>query len=398
VSWTAFSLYVQVVRDGAEPYDEAVRVCVLATALDIFKGGNHLPLFAALPSIQFTILTHRAKFDPLTLPINVHVETLPGGGGSYYFGIADRRFARAVLVAYPPTHEFWQAFDVIHLNQTLHPSLLALATTGRPLLYAVHHPVTVDREVAIRESSLLLGLLWRLKYAPLVRWQRVCTLRAPAVMTVSRTVVERLERDYGCAAEKISIVPNGVDGVEFAPSSDATAEFDVIAVGSLIHPRKGFRYLLEAYRALVRQGLKIADVGRRSPAQCSLLARVPGVRVFGTVDQATITALLQRSAVLISTSLYEGFGLSLIEALACGRPAFAFDGGAVHEVLDPIDPMLVVPLGDTEALVQHVRAFLACPLSERDARGRRYREEVLQRYPLAHSASVLHSIYEGLQK
>ncbi|MDD4286975.1 MAG: glycosyltransferase family 4 protein [Candidatus Peribacteraceae bacterium] len=372
-----------------------MRVCVLMPFLDVYKGGNHLPLFRALPDVQFTVLTGSVHPKDVVLPANVRAVKLDGRLGSYYYGFADRRFAREVLRAYPAGHPFWKDFDVLHLNQTLHPSLLKLQESGVPLLYAVHHPVTVDLGAALGECSPVEGLLWRARYYSLVVWQRRICREAPYIMTVSQTVAERLQDDYACDPAKISIVPNGVDGERFTVV-DRKPEFDVIAVGSFLHPRKGFRYLFETYRALARDGVRIADVGKRSPTQRGQLQKLTGVTSFGTVPDDKIIELIQRSSILVSTSLYEGFGLSLIEALACGRPAFAFDAGAVAEVLVPIDPSLVVPIRDSAALVRRVHAFLNLSSSERLLRGSRYREEVLKRYSLAASAQALWNVYRSL--
>jgi len=373
-----------------------MRVCVLMPFLDVYKGGNHLPLFRALPDVQFTVLTSRVLPNGAPLPANVRVIELHERLGSYYYGFADWRFARAVLRTYPVGHPFWKGFDVLHLNQVLGPQFAVLPKTGVPVLYAIHHPVTADREVAIAETSSCERILWRIKYFFPVRWQRHLCRSLPAVMTVSRTVQERLIRDYDIPPAKISIVPNGVDGERFQSAGDRTSDFDVIAVGSFLHPRKGFPYLLKVYAALAAQGIRIADAGKRSPAQRFRLEQLTGVTLFGTVSDKQITSLIQRSAVLLSTSLYEGFGLSLIEALACGRPAFAFDAGAVKEVLVPIDPSLVVPLRDSDALVRRVREFLSLSSEERRLRGERYREEVLKRYPLAASAAALRAMYTRL--
>lgn len=374
-----------------------MRVCVLMPFLDVYKGGNHLPLFASLSDVQFTVLTNRVLPLDAPLPANVRVITLDERLGSYYFGFADWRFARAVIEAYPVDHPFWKDFDVLHLNQVLGPQFRFLTKTGVPILYAIHHPITADREVAMAETVSCERMLWRAKYFFPVRWQKKLCRSLPHVMTVSETVRDRLVRDYDIPPTKISIVPNGVDGERFTPASDQAPEFDVIAVGSFLHPRKGFRYLLEVYRALTGRGIRIADVGKRSPAQRSQLEELTGVKLFGTVPDDRITELIQRSAVLLSTSLYEGFGLSLIEALACGRPAFAFDAGAVAEVLNPIDSSFVVPLRDSAALVQRVRDFLALSSEERRLRGSRYREEVLKRYSLTASAAALRAVYTRLR-
>ncbi|MDD5103132.1 MAG: glycosyltransferase family 4 protein [Candidatus Peribacteraceae bacterium] len=373
-----------------------MRVCVLTTVLDVFKGGNHLPLFAALPDVQFTVVTGRILPEGAALPANVRVIDLKLKLGSYYFGFADWRFARAVLRTYPVSHPFWKEFDILHLNQVLGSQFAVLRKAGVPVLYAIHHPVTADREVAIAETSSCERILWRLKYFFLVHRQRRLCHSLPHVMTVSHTVRDRLVRECGIPSEKISVVPNGVDGERFGFAGDQTPDFDVVAVGSFLHPRKGFRYLLETYSALAKEGIRIADVGKRSHEQRAMLRGIPGLTAFETVSDVKIVSIIQRSATLLSTSLYEGFGLSLIEALACGRPAFAFDAGAVKEVLSPIDPSLVVPLRDSAALVRRVREFLAFAPEERLKRGNRYREEVLQRYSLRASADALRAVYERL--
>lgn len=373
-----------------------MHVCVLTPVLDAFKGGNHLPLLAAMPDIQFTILTNRTKPKNPDLPPNVKVETVSARLGPYYYGWSDFLFARSVLKRYPAGHSYWKQFDVIHLNQTMGPALLRLPQSGVPVCLLIHHPVTADRQVAVEESGVMAGLLWRLKYAALVRWQGLLCRRLPHVITVSVTAAERIASDYRCGREKISIVENGVDTEAFLPG-DGEEEFDVIALGSFIHPRKGFRYLETAYRTLAAQGFTIADVGRRSEKQRAILQAIPNVRCFGTIEQEKLVLLVQRSRVLLSTSLYEGFGLSLIEALACGKPAFAFDAGAVKEVLGPIDFSFVSPLRDTASLTRHVADFLSLPREERQRRGEAYRQAVGKRFPLRASAMALRAFYERIK-
>lgn len=375
-----------------------MRVCLLIPTFDAFKGGNHLPLLAAASDIQFTILTAQSRPTRPELPPNVRIEYIRTPLGPYYYGVSDWLFARAVIRRFPASDTFWTGFDVLHLNQTAGPALLRLRSTGVPLCFFVHHPVSADREIVLRESRGFTRLRWRLRYALLLRWQRRFCRILPHVVTVSRTAAEKIARDYGRDVAAIRIVPNGVDAARFVPDLSATAEFDVIAMGSFVHPRKGFRFLLEAYRSLAAKGFRIADVGRRSGEQAEALKAIPAVRMHGTVTDHELLSLLQRSKVLVSTSLYEGFGLSLIEALACGHPAFAFGGGAVTEVLSPVDSGLVVPPEDTAELVRRVSLFLALSTQEQAARGERYRMEVERLYPLSRSADVLRQLYQELGK
>lgn len=373
-----------------------MRVCVLATQLDGFKGGNHLPLFGALKDVDFAVITGKAKMDG-SAPKNVEVISLNAPLGSYYFGRADDDFANALLKKHPPTDAFWKQFDVLHLNQTLSPKLLALKESGVPLLYAVHHPVTADKKVAVEETGFVKKILWTARYARLIRWQRELCRAAPHILTVSQTVKHRLIADYDADGGKISVVPNGVNGKEFHPSEESPVA-DVIAVGSFVHPRKGFPYLIEAYRALAARGYRIADVGRRSGDQANALRKMKSVTVHGPVSHEKLVELMRRSSVLLSTSLYEGFGISLIESLACGHPAFAFGAGAVPEVLKPIDPTLTVPVRDVDELVKRTSTYLELSEQERAEKGRELRMDVLKRYALGNAAELLGALYCGLSR
>ena len=372
-----------------------MKVCVLQPVLDPFKGGNHLPLLASLPDVSLTVVCNRSKVDPNDLPDNVEVVIVPGRMGPYYYGCSDYRFASLVLGFAPPSDPFWEQFDVIHINQTMGPALRRLQKTKKPLLLTIHHPVTADLEVAVAESTMLQSILWRLKYALLVCWQREMCTHVTKIMTVSETMKRRLVREYGVLPDDVLVVPNGVDGSVFQ-LSDQNPDFDIIAVGSFMHPRKGFRYLEQVYRSLTNKGYTVADVGRRSDAQRQILETIDGVKTFGTVDSDTLINLMQRSQALVSTSLYEGFGLSLIESLSCGHPAFAFSVGAVPEVLKPVDPDLLVAPKNVQTLVHRIEEFLTLSTEEKRRKGEEYRRKVLDLYSLEKSTQALLAVYRSL--
>ena len=376
-----------------------MHVCVLLNVLDPYKGGSHLPLFAECKDTQFTIVCNRSQCNEADLPENVSVVTVPARIGPYYYGFADFLFARSVLKAHPPRSEFWKKFSVIHINQPMGPALRKLKTTGEPLLFLIHHPVTADLEVSLLRNmlrSMLRNMKWRLRYALLVYFQRKMCHACDCIATVSSTMLERISSDYGVSKEQIFVVPNGVDGDAFTFGSDADCQYDVVALGSFMHPRKGFPYLLTVYRALAASGKTIADVGRRSDEQMKELRSISGVTVHGMVDVYTLRDLVRHSRTLISTSRFEGFGLSLIEALACGHPAFAFSVGAVPEVLGGIDSSLVVDEGDTDALKAHVEKHLSLSPEQRDQKGQEYRNAVLERYSLQKSADALQAVYSEI--
>jgi glycosyltransferase involved in cell wall biosynthesis len=365
-----------------------MHVCVIAPILDAYKGGNHLPLLAACSNTQFTILTNRTKPENPELPSNVSVITLQKRLGPFEYGVRDTRFAQSVLSAYPPKSDFWKQFDVIHLNQTLGAGFVKLNATGLPVLYAIHHPVTADRQVAVAETGAVGSLIWSAQYLPMIRGQKKLCKNISHLMTVSQTMRTRIAKDYACDPQKISVVKNGVDGDVFTPVDDT--DHDIIAVGSFLHPRKGFRYLIEVYKALSKKGYTIADVGRRSDEQRAALEKINNLTVYNVVEADQLVSLIQHSECLISTSLFEGFGLSLIEALSCNRPAFAFDVGAVREVLAPIDPSLIIQPRDVRGMNERVDQYL------RSDKREEYRSKVLELYSMEKSASALEALYQSL--
>lgn len=373
-----------------------MKVCVLLPVLDPFKGGNHLPLLAAAKDTEFTIVCNRSKAKPEEIPANVKVITIPGRIGPYYYGIADVLFGKLVLKKFPIKSAFWNDFDVIHVNQVMGPALRKLEKTGVPVLFLIHHPVTADREIAVQESTFFTGLLWRLRYFCLVYFQKKMCKAATHVATVSETMKTRIALDYQLSADSISVVPNGVDGDLFTPVKDQDCTADIIAIGSFIHPRKGFPYLVELYKLLAKSGYKILDVGRRTDAQRAELATLNGITSLGTVSEEQLLNSLSHTRVLVSTSLFEGFGLSLIEALACGHPAFAFAVGAVPEVLTPINTSLVVEPRNVEDMAKKALAFLALTPAERERQGAEFRTKVLERYSLNLSAEKLQKLYREL--
>ena len=81
------------------------------------------------------------------------------------------------------------------------------------------------------------------------------------VLTVSHASAKKISVDYRIAQKNISVIYNAVDTEIFKPSAPKEAN-TVIAVGSFIHPRKGFDYLLKIYEDLNKRGVKILDVGR----------------------------------------------------------------------------------------------------------------------------------------
>lgn len=172
--------------------------------------------------------------------------------------------------------------------------------------------------------------------------------RAAAIFTVSESAREDLVRAAGAPRDRVFVTPNGVDPrlFELRAPEGPRAPY-LLSVGTF-EPRKNLPALLDAFRALRREGrdLQLLVVGRQAWTQPLPLGELaPHVRLTGAVTDGELHALYAGAACFVMPSLHEGFGLPLAEAMAAGTPAVASDipslrevGGETVRYADPHDP------------------------------------------------------------
>jgi glycosyltransferase involved in cell wall biosynthesis len=182
------------------------------------------------------------------------------------------------------------------------------------------------------------------------------------------TVSERSKRDivdlYGVAPEKVVVTPNGVDPV-FRPVAGGRRDY-VLSVGA-VQVRKNQLAALEAARTV---GLPLLVVGPEKDAAVARRLRDGGAVLRGYVELDELAALYQGAACLVQASLYEGFGLPVLEAMASGTPVVAVRDEALVEVAgdaaiivaeDGLADGIQLAIADREALVaaglERARAF-----------------------------------------
>jgi len=185
--------------------------------------------------------------------------------------------------------------------------------------------------------------------------------RAERVLTVSERTRRDLIEHYGLPESNIVVTPNGVDpafGLD-GPKADGSAY--ALFVGAL-QPRKDPVSAVEAI-ALVDGGLRLVFAGPDKgcgPALREAVARLgleDRVELLGYVEQERLAALYRGAACLVFPSRYEGFGLPVIEAMACGTPVVATRTSALPEVAG--DAAVLVEPGSPAALAQGISDVLA---------------------------------------
>ncbi|MEP6953836.1 MAG: glycosyltransferase family 1 protein [Solirubrobacteraceae bacterium] len=225
-------------------------------------------------------------------------------------------------------------------------ALPVLARRARVLVNPANlAPVAFPRNaVVIHDAAALRAPEW---YSPLyVRWQRtvlpLVARRALRVVTVSSFSRDELRELLGVEAV---VVPGGVDG-RFVPGVAPAAGFDrpyVLTVASRT-ARKNLGALEVAARRLAGEGIDLVAAGGDRP-QFRDGASTGSVRFLGPVPDADLPGLYAGALAFVLASLHEGFGLTALEAMACGTPVVAARAGALPETCadaaryaDPRDP------------------------------------------------------------
>jgi glycosyltransferase involved in cell wall biosynthesis len=210
--------------------------------------------------------------------------------------------------------------------------------------------------------------------------------RLDAVTTVSESSRRDIEREMGVPAAGIRVVPVGIDPAVFAPPAPGAARDpgSVVVTTSADVPLKGLVHLLEALAKLrTERPVTLTVVGSArpgGPAEAALdrLALRDAVRFTGPLPEPDLVELLQRAAVVAVPSLYEGFSLPAIEAMACATPLVTTDAGALPEVVGS-QAGLRVRAGDVGELTAALQLVLDSP-SLGAQLGRAGRRRVLERY------------------
>jgi glycosyltransferase involved in cell wall biosynthesis len=253
--------------------------------------------------------------------------------------LPDLRPGRYRVVAPPPrlAHRAGQPWEQAVLPVQARAARLILSPANLAPLASGRNVVYVHDAAPLREPSWFTR-----SYGA---WHRFALRRIAAgarrLLVPSRFVAGELGELLGVEGERVRVVPPGVDQRFMPDAGPAPAGVErpyVLALGTR-SARKNLGLLERAAAALAREGLHVVIAG----SQRGYLAG--GAAGLGYVPEEELPALYAHAAVLAMPSLYEGFGLPCLEAMACGTPVVASDRAALPEacggaalLADPDDP------------------------------------------------------------
>jgi glycosyltransferase involved in cell wall biosynthesis len=238
-----------------------------------------------------------------------------------------------------------------------------------------HHPLSIDRANQVRQAGTVGLKLRKAVFYPFFM-REVVARRMDRIITGSYNSRESVQSAFSLRGDQISVIHDGVDTRVFRPLELPRRPNGLLYVGNSDDLNKGARYLIEAAALLRDRGVDFhltfvdrpgAEAAPRMVEARGLDARVTFVNReraalgLGRLSDAELARVYNEAQVVVSPSLYEGFGLPAAEAMACGTPVVATTAGAFPEVIAAGGTGVLVPPGDAVALADAVAGLLASP-------------------------------------
>jgi glycosyltransferase involved in cell wall biosynthesis len=303
-----------------------------------------------------------------------------------------RELLRPILLAWQPPHRLPYLPQLIRYLRSARPDavLSALPTLNLLTVWA-RHAAHVETRIVLSERDTLSTAIggarkWRRRYLPPLL--KRAYLMADAIIAVSNGVADDLAATTGIPRARISTVYNPVVGPDliakarqpldhpwFAPGQPPV----ILGVGRL-HPQKDFATLIRAF-ARLRAGrpARLVILGAESSGDSAHIAELRALPArLGIADDVDLPgfapnplAYMSRAATFVLSSVHEGLGIVLIEALACGTPVVSTDcPSGPREILDHGRFGPLVPVGDDAAMAAAIQTALDDPVPAERLRSR----------------------------
>ena len=223
-----------------------------------------------------------------------------------------------------------------------------------PIIALVHHPLCLEAGLPPARQRQLKDL------------ETAALALARRVVTTSPTTARTLVTDFAVPADRITVAEPGTDP---APRATGTGEpVQLLTVGAVV-PRKAYDLLVRALAPLADRSWRLTMAGptdRSAEALAALHATLKEtglghrVSLLGAVDEQRLAGLYARADVFVMSSLYEGYGMVLGEAMARGLPIVCTTGGAAAETAPDTAAIKVAP-GEEAALTAAIGRLIDEP-------------------------------------
>ena len=246
-------------------------------------------------------------------------------------------------------------YDVIIDNQSISYGLIEIQKRF-PLIEIIHHPITFDFKFELAASKKIKYKISRYLWYSFLKMQKQVAPKLQNIITVSQSSKKGIIEEFNCKKNNILVINNGLDTEEFSPIEESVRDLNrLITTASADVPLKGLDYSLKALQILKKDNPNIHLIVIGSPKKGGHTERLikdlnikDNVFFKKHISKEEIRKLYSTSSVAIVSSLYEGFGYPVIEAMSCEVPLIATNVSSIPELvgkyailIDPKDENLL---------------------------------------------------------
>lgn len=246
-------------------------------------------------------------------------------------------------------------YDVIIDNQSISYGLIEIQKRF-PLIEIIHHPITFDFKFELAASKKIKYKISRYLWYSFLKMQKQVAPKIRNIITPSQSSKKGIIEEFNCKKDNIKVIYNGLDAEEFSPIEESKRDLNrLITTASADVPLKGLDYSLKALKILKKDNPNIHLIVIGSPKKgghTERLIKELNIKDYvffkKHISKEEIRKLYSTSSVAIVSSLYEGFGYPVIEAMSCEVPLIATNVSSIPELvgkygilIDPKDENLL---------------------------------------------------------
>ena len=251
-------------------------------------------------------------------------------------------------------------YDIVIDNQSISYGMIDLQKIF-PFIEIIHHPITKDFKYEMEQSNKLLYKFSRYRWYSFLKMQKKVAPKISNIITPSINSLKDISKDFNCDPRRITVIQNGLDIDVFRPYKEILRNpLRLITTASADVPLKGLDYTLKSLAELKKDfpGIHLIVIGKlKEEGHTARLIEKLNIQdevTFKTnLTKEEIAKEYAKSSISLVSSLYEGFGYPVIEAMSCGVPLIAANTSSIPELVGEFASL--IPAKDTKAQIESIK-------------------------------------------
>ena len=258
------------------------------------------------------------------------------------------------------------SYDIVIDNQSISFGILQVQK-NTPVIEIIHHPITKDYEYDIQFSKGIFQKLSKWRWFSFLKMQKKVAPHLKVISTPSLNSKKDIEKDFNVSRKSIVVIPNGIDHIKFSPKNNINRiPGQIITTASADVPLKGLDFTLKAISSLKKDfpQLRLIIIGAPRPGghteRLIQKLKIEDKIVYkSNLTKEEIAIEYAHSNIAIVSSLYEGFGFPVGEAMACAVPLIATNVASIPEITSTFAEL--ISERDSTSIEMAIREIFSSP-------------------------------------